>query len=90
MAVPSNPVDLAIWRRTVAEMYAADRYADEHGVASLALMAVVTWQLATVALVDAITVALALAAAFLLFRYRTNSAWLVIGGAAAGILKSFV
>jgi chromate transporter len=59
---------------------------DGVNAASLALMAVVTAQLAGAALVDATTVALAVASAVLLVRFRVNSAWLVIGGAVAGSL----
>jgi len=59
---------------------------DGVNVASLALMAVVTWQLARSALVDPLTVALAAASALLLVRFRVNSAWLVLGGAAAGLV----
>jgi chromate transporter len=59
---------------------------DAVNVASLALMAVVAWQLAGAALVDGWTVALAAAAAVLLLRYRVNSSWLVLGGAAAGLV----
>ena len=58
---------------------------DAVNVASLALMAVVTWQLADAALVDAWTVLLADASAVLLLRFRVNSAWLVLGGAAVGL-----
>ena len=58
---------------------------DAVNVASLALMAVVTWQLADAALVDAWTVLLAAASAVLLLRFRVNSAWLVLGGAAVGL-----
>jgi chromate transporter len=53
-------------------------------VASLALMAVVTWQLARSALVDWATIALALCALVLLLRYRIPSAWLILGGAIIG------
>lgn len=60
---------------------------DGVNVASLALMAVVTWHLGRAALVDGLTVALALAAAVLLLRYKLNSAWLVLGGAGVGMLK---
>lgn len=60
---------------------------DGVNAASLALMAVVTIQLTQAALVDWLTVALGLAAAFLLVRYKINSAWLVAGGAAAGVVK---
>ena len=58
---------------------------DAVNVASLALMVVVTWQLAGAALVDAWTIALAAVAAVLLLRYRLNSSWLVLGGAVVGV-----
>ena len=59
---------------------------DGVNVASLALMAGVTARLARAAVVDPVTFALALAAALLLIRFRVNSAWLVLGGAAVGWL----
>ncbi|GMU05622.1 chromate efflux transporter [Corallococcus caeni] len=59
---------------------------DGVNAASLALMAVVTWQLGRAALVDAWTVALGVVGAVLLLRWRVNSAWLVLGGAAVGLL----
>jgi chromate transporter len=59
-------------------------FLDGVNVASLALMALVTVQLARVALVDVWTLALAAFAALLLVRYRFNSAWLVLLGAAVG------
>ncbi|ATB48696.1 chromate efflux transporter [Corallococcus macrosporus] len=59
---------------------------DGVNVASLALMAVVTWQLGRSALVDAWTVGLALLSAVLLLRFRLNSVWLVLGGALTGLL----
>ena len=64
----------------------AARFLDGVNVASLALMAVVTAQIARAALVDVTTVGLALVSAALLLRYRVNSTWLVLGGAAAGWL----
>jgi chromate transporter len=57
-------------------------------VGSLALMAVVTFELGRAALVDVPTVLLAAVSALLLIRYRVNSAWLVSGGAIAGLLLS--
>lgn len=61
---------------------------DGINVASLALMAVVTWQLARSALVDWQTVALASLSAVLLFRFpRLNSAWLVGGAGLLGALR---
>jgi chromate transporter len=61
---------------------------DGVNVASLALMAVVTFHLARAAVVDAMSLTIALASAILLFRFRVNSAWLVLGGAAGGLLVS--
>jgi len=61
---------------------------DAVNAASLALMAVVTAQLATSALVDGLTVALAVAGAACLFLLRVNSSWLVLGGAIAGLASS--
>jgi chromate transporter len=55
-------------------------------VASLALMAVVTWQLSRAAIVDAATLLLAVVSLLLLVRVRLNSAWLVAGGAVIGLL----
>ena len=59
---------------------------DGVNAASLALMAVVTVRLAAGALVDPLALVLAATSALLLFATRLNSAWLVLGGAAAGLL----
>jgi chromate transporter len=59
---------------------------DGVNVASLALMALVTWQLARSAVVDLPTIAVAIIAFLLLLRFRVNSAWLVLGGALVGFL----
>jgi chromate transporter len=56
--------------------------------ASLALMALVTWQLARAAVVDAPSAALTLASIALLLRFRLNSAWLVLGGGLIGLVIS--
>ena len=63
----------------------AGSFLDGVNVASLGLMATVTWQLGRAALVDGITVSTAVVAALLVFRQRVNSAWLVLGGAAIGL-----
>jgi chromate transporter len=57
---------------------------DGINVAALALMVVVSAQLARSAIVDWFTLAIAAVSALLLFRYRVNSAWLVLGSAAGG------
>ena len=63
----------------------AGAFLDGVTVASLALMAVVTWQLGRAAILDWTSALLAVAAAILLVRFRVNSAWLVLGGAAIGL-----
>lgn len=63
---------------------------DGVNAAALGLMAAVTWVLGRGALVDPLTIILALIAAVLIFRYKVNSAWLVLGGAAAGLISALV
>lgn len=63
---------------------------DGVNAASLGLMAAVTLQLARHALVDPLTVALALGAGLLLFRFRVNSVWIILGGAAVGLIAGWV
>ena len=63
----------------------AGAFLDGINVASLALMAVVTYSLGRVALVDLITVGLAVATAVALIRFRVSSAWLVPAGGLAGL-----
>lgn len=61
---------------------------DGVNVASLGLMAAVIWVLGRGALVDPVTVLTALAALFLLLRYKVNTTWLIAGGALIGYLVS--
>ena len=63
---------------------------DGVNVAALGLMAGVTVQLGRAALVDLPTVLLAAGAAVLLFRYRINSAWLVLGGGIIGLVIGLI
>jgi chromate transporter len=65
-------------------------FLDGVNATSLALMAAVTWQLGRSALVDLVTLLIAGAAAVALFRYRLNSAWLVLGGALVGLVRTLV
>lgn len=55
-------------------------------VASLALMGVVTWQLARAALIDPVTIAIACVSAVLLFAFRLNAAWLILAAAIVGVI----
>ena len=64
----------------------AGRVLDGINAGSLALMAVVSWQLGRAALVDGWTVALAACALIALVRFGVGSTWLIAGGALAGWL----
>jgi chromate transporter len=68
----------------------AGAFLDGVNVASLALMAVVSYQLGRSAIVDWLTVCFAIASAVFLLRFRVNSAWLVLGGAILGIAARLV
>jgi chromate transporter len=63
---------------------------DGVNVASLALMTAVTVQLGRAALVDPVAIGIFLLAFALLVRFRVNSAWLVLGGALLGVLRTAV
>ncbi|WP_438007133.1 chromate efflux transporter [Sorangium sp. So ce321] len=65
----------------------ASAFLDGVNAASLALMAVVSYRLARAALVDWLTCALAIMATLLLVRYRVSSLWLILAGAAIGIVS---
>jgi len=62
----------------------AAAFLDGVNVGSLALMLVVTARLVPVSIVNGPTAALGLAGLALLLRFRLNSSWLVLGGAATG------
>jgi len=59
---------------------------DGVNVASLGLMAAVTVLLGQAAFVDPLAIALGVISAVLLFRFKINSTWLVLGGAVVGWL----
>ena len=64
----------------------AGSFLDGVNVASLALMAVVAWQLGRASLIDIETGLLAAASVVALWRFRMNSAWLILTGASLGLL----
>ena len=55
-------------------------------VASLALMGVVAWQLGRDAIVNWLTALVAIMSLVLLLRWKVNSAWLILGAAALGLI----
>jgi chromate transporter len=63
----------------------ASAFLDGVNAASVALMAVVTYQLARTALIDGLTAATALACSVLLFRYRVSAAWIALAGLLWGL-----
>ena len=81
----SSPIIPRLQRSPVARAFL-----DGVNVASLALMAAVTGQLAAAALLDWYAILLALVTAILLFRYKVNTTWLIGLGAAAGYLSTFI
>jgi chromate transporter len=64
----------------------AARILDALNVASLALMAVVTYQLARAAIIDLPTVVIAILSAVVLLTLQLNSAWLIPAGAVVGMI----
>jgi chromate transporter len=70
----------------IRESRIASAFLDGVIIASLALMAVVTSQLARASIIDGVTAVLAAASVVALLRFRVNSAWLVLLGALAGWL----
>lgn len=60
-------------------------FLDGVNAASLGLMAGVSYVLGRAALVDGLTLAIALVSAVAVFRFKVNSAWLVLAGAAVGL-----
>jgi chromate transporter len=65
-------------------------FLDGANAAALGLMIAVAWQLGTTSIVDVVTAILAVTAVLLLIRFQVNSAWLVLGGAAAGLIAKVI
>jgi chromate transporter len=81
-------VFVAVSRPWLPRLRASRRSAaflDGVNVAALGLMATVAWQLGRAAIVDALTVALALGSAALLLTTRVSSVWLIAAGGVLGV-----
>jgi chromate transporter len=65
-------------------------FLDGANAAAVGLMAAVAWQLGVASIFDPLTTALFMAAAALLIRFRINSAWLVLGGGAVGLIANAI
>lgn len=66
----------------------ASGFLDGVNVAALALMIAVTWELGQAALVDPFTLVTGAIAAVVLVRWKLNSVWVVLFGAAMGLLSA--
>jgi chromate transporter len=64
----------------------AGAFLDGVNAAALSLMVVVTYLLGRAAIIDFTTIALVIISGAIVFRFRLNSAWLVLGGGIAGWL----
>ena len=71
----------------IRESRFAGAFLDGVIVASLALMACVTWQLVRVSITDVLTAVLAIASAIALMRFRLSSVWLILLGSLAGLVS---
>jgi chromate transporter len=68
----------------------ARAFLDGVNVASLGLMAGVTWQLGRTGVVDVFTIALAVISLVLVLRFKVNSVWVILGGAVLGVGYRFI
>ena len=66
----------------------ASSFLDGVNAASLGLMLAVSIQLASTALIDPITIGVAVICLIILIRFQTNSTWLIAGGALIGLLHT--
>jgi chromate transporter len=65
-------------------------FLDGVNVASLGLMLGVTIQLARTAILDPLTILIALVSLFVLLRFKINSTWLIAGGVLIGLMHTLL
>jgi chromate transporter len=68
----------------------ASSFLDGVNAASLGLMLAVSIQLASTALIDPITIGIAVICLIILIRFQVNSTWLIAGGALIGLLHAML
>lgn len=78
----SNP-----WIPRLRDSFWTASLLDGVNAASIGLMAAVTVQLAGTAFPDLLSVLVGAAAAVLLIRFQVNTTWLILGGAAVGLIR---
>ena len=74
----------------VRKSWWAASFLDGVNAASLGLMTAVAIQLGRIVLVDIFTIVLTLCALFLVFRFKINSAWLIVGSGLLGVVYKLV
>lgn len=75
------------WVTKLRQSTFASGFLDGINAASLGLMAGVAYTLAITALIDWLTVILAIVSAIIIFRFKINSAWLVLAGGVIGLVS---
>lgn len=78
------------WVSKLRQSSWAGSFLDGVNAASLGLMAGVTYVLGRAALVDGLTIIVALISIIIIFRYKINSAWLVLAGGVVGWISQLV
>lgn len=63
---------------------------DGINIASLGLMAVVSWKLGISSLMDGLTIAIFIVSLFALIKYKINSAWAIVAGGLVGWISSLI
>jgi chromate transporter len=74
------------WIPKLRQSALLSHFLDGVNAAALGLMVSVTWQLGRAALVDGLTIVMAIVSLIVLWRFRINSLWLVLAGAAVGAI----
>lgn len=63
---------------------------DGVNISALGLMAGVTWQISLTVFTDRVSIIMALVAAFVVFRWKVNTTWLVLAGAVIGVIVGLI
>jgi len=63
---------------------------DGVNIASLGLMAVVSFKLGIASLTDGLAIGIFIVSIFVLIKYKVNSAWVIVAGGLVGWISSFI
>jgi chromate transporter len=81
---------MAPWVAKLRSSAWASSFLDGVNAASMGLMAVVTYTLGRAAIVDGLTIAIALLSSATIFRFKLNSIWLILIGGMIGIIAKTI